>query len=119
MKNLKQFNELIERYETIQIDEINSIWLFHSKRSALHLTGFGSCGTCTLCQAVYDDLNEEPDCTECVWRITFGCWLYEKGKTYDAIKKCETPAELLQAYRNRAKAMRKFLNNKLKEDATK
>ena len=119
MNNINEFNRLIECYETIQLDEINSVWLFRGRSSAFYLTGFGTCETCSLCQAVNDDLNEVPYCNMCVYSLSVGCSHDEMSETYFGIKLAQTPEELLQAYRNRAKAMREFLNNKLEENETK
>lgn len=112
MKNLKEFVELIHRYETVTLEEIKSNW--DSDLSSFNcinsITGFGSLHTCTLCNAVnskWDKLT----CEICVYHDKFGCSHGVMESSYDAISESETPEDILKAFRNRAVAMRQFAAN--------
>ena len=53
-KNLPEFKALIERYETITLEEIRAAWDADGEATGDYdvrekLTGFGSTGSCTLC----------------------------------------------------------------------
>jgi hypothetical protein len=122
IKNKKEFKELVERYETIGLDEINEEWYSeissidntHSKRVAKLLTGFGSTKTCSLCKKVKMQLWETPNCKYCFFHSKkfkngdqdFGCINNENYETYLGIKLSETPEELLRAFRKRAEHLR-------------
>ena len=110
IKNLPEFIKLIERYETITLEEIERM-----KYDLISLTGFGSSCTCTLCLgACYPRLDK---CDFCIWLLTVekytpfqsNCFIGGNKKTYDAIERARTPNGLLTAYRNRAKHMRSVL----------
>jgi hypothetical protein len=116
MKNLEEFKKLIERYETITIEEIRKEWKNNDEgwETAQNLTGFGGTGTCTLCKAVGIDKNElfsNPNCSECVYEEDYGCIHGNNEKTYNKIEESKTPKGLLTAFRNRAKHLRKTYKN--------
>lgn len=107
VKNIKAFQQLIQRYETITLKEIKEMEkpnISYSK-VAHGLTGFGSKLSCTLCQAVNDN------CCECVYRLSFGCFSLTPNlsSSYKKICDAETAKQLLSAFRNRAKVMRKYV----------
>jgi len=117
MKNLKEFKELIERYETVTIEEIREQWKITKKDetrigsvphyTAQKLTGFGGSITCTLCLAI------EQKCEQCVLSInstddSYHCLNFHHRPTYDGINFSKSPAGLLTALRNRAKHYREF-----------
>ncbi len=111
MKNLKEFKELVKRYETIGLEEIERAFILHEQEDFISsvqnsLTGFGKTSTCTLCWVMDDEI----DCQDCVYssqRRTYKvCTIH---KTYDAIGEAETPEALLAAYRARAVYMRDLL----------
>ena len=123
MKNLKEFKELIERYETITLEEIKTEW---KKQKGLHrdniyigysaivsLTGFGSQSTCTLCQATKTDFVH---CNDCVYGKSFGCLNDDNEKSYDNVENARTPKGLLTAFRNRAEHLRKTYKEILNEN---
>ena len=111
IKNLPEFKKLIERYETITIDEIDE-----SNLDINVLTGFGSCHSCNLCKgAGYPKMGF---CFNCVWgeiekvtmdNLTSPCFIGKNKRTYNAIDNADSTEELLTAYRNRAKHMRSIL----------
>lgn len=117
MKNLEQFKALIERYETITLEEIQNVFrnIEYSYSWAKELTGFGSMQTCTLCLATKDVSALPVDCKSCVWYFTnerhYNCYCTEQYnyETYIAIGEASNPSELLQAYRNRAEYMREII----------
>ena len=111
MKNITTFKKLIERYETITLDEIKKEWERNRKilgdndtvgfLVAQHLTGFGGSQTCTLCDAVYQN------CDDCVYGEAYGCLTGENHESYEKIEEAKTPRTLFNAFRNRAKHLRK------------
>jgi len=114
MKNLKEFKELIERYETITLEEIKTEWKkrkdlnwghsdYAAYETANRLTGFGSSSTCTLCQAVKQEFVR---CGDCVYGESYGCVNDGNEKTYQKIENTKTPKGLLTAFRNRAKHLK-------------
>lgn len=110
MQNLKEFNELIERYETITLEEIKKEWEVNglslvTKRA---LTGFASGETCTLC------LKVDSVCEYCVYGCGYSCECScgDNEKSYDDIYYASTPLMLRNAYRRRAKHMRELLKIK-------
>lgn len=113
IKNLEEFKELIRRYESITLEEINDAWLegMGAERVARYLTGFGDSLTCSLCKAV------EICCRSCVYGITNGCLDGKNEETYCNIKYAKSPDELLSAFRGRADHMKKIIseNNCLSE----
>ena len=102
-KNLKEFKELIERYETITLEEIKETE-FVKEYTAKGLTGFGDPKTCSLCKV---------GCTDCVYGsiISTGedCLGGENKKTYTRIESADTPLKLRNAFRARAKHMKTLL----------
>ena len=111
MKNLKEFKTLIERYETIGIEEIRKAWKKgKAKHNSTHfiaqsLTGFGGNGHCTLCLAI------DSHCEDCVYNLysddhSFHCINTLNLPTYEGINHAKTPTELLKGYRTRAEHMK-------------
>lgn len=104
MDNLKEFIDLIVRYETIEIDEIQDVIDSNVYTDMVYvlqaLTGFGAQSTCKLCLA----------CTESCYMCVYGCdYNCTSDISYDLIKNAKNANELLLAYRNRARYMRKYL----------
>jgi len=107
--NLPEFKKLIERYETITIEEIYELNMDYNK-----LTGFGKPVTCNLCKAVNKSgFSREDQCKYCVYysvsKMEFSCCSRSNMKSYDAIKEAEDEIELFNAFRNRAIHMRSIL----------
>jgi hypothetical protein len=101
MQNLKEFKELILRYESITIKEIVR---FHKNGEGLSsLTGFGKPETCTLCLAVNDH------CFNCVYAVNFGCLRDESYHDITDASIRRNVYSLLRAYKNRAEYMRNKL----------
>ena len=107
--NLKEADELATRYETITLEEIDkackSVVLRHATEV---LTGFGYADICNICKVVpyRKDVrgNVHKNCNQCLYTIK--CY---KQKSYKAIEKAIIPEEILKAYRNRAKVIRRLL----------
>lgn len=128
--SIKALIKLIDKYETITLDEIKKQWDIHIKQwDALHhnkipkaLTGFGSTGTCTICKASLQK------CNKCIlnYKNTSntqlnGCtWSTKSLKaSYERIERADTPRKLLNAYKNRAKIHREYLTSlKLPKELT-
>ena len=101
MKNLKEFKALIERYESITLEEIKKIKPFEDHFTAQKLTGFGNIYKCTLCVVVGQE------CKDCVYSQSS-----EKTcmtKTHYRISDAETPTKLRNAFRARAKHMKTLI----------
>jgi len=120
--NIEEFKALVNRYETITIKEIINECISHSNfdsyEIAKNLTGYGSIESCTLCKKSYnhyysiDDTNGP--CLGCVYGDSFDCIHGLNNKTYHAIHQVINSAELLLAFRNRAKHLRKHYAKYLK-----
>ena len=113
MKNLKEFKELIARYESITLEEIEEVWekskfiSIQGNRVAHILTGYGFINSCTLCKSC-------PSCDDCIYYNGDEdppCSSGEAGPTYSAIGNSLTSKELLTAFQNRAKYMKSRINN--------
>jgi len=121
--NIEEFKKLVDRYETITIEEIENAAKRYSDEdfylAKIDLTGFGNNNTCTLCQKSLDQDNDDR-CIACVYAkdpIVFGlsrCFSGKNNKTYNAIKYSNYALELLLAFRNRAKHLRKHYAKYLK-----
>ena len=117
MKNKKEFERLIERYESITLDDIQNIPCWNNEnehtgyRVAGILTGFGERDSCTLCIAV------NGHCSQCTWYVLrkylgylgYPCNTEETSETYEDIEYADTPGDLLLAFKNRAEHMRNHL----------
>lgn len=117
IQNMPEFDALIKRYESITLREIERVWET-TDNPAEQLTGFGNRKACSLCLAA--QLRDHNGikvsgivcCEDCVWGYgtnrDMACLYADDNQiTYDAIEYAETPQELLIAYRERAKHMRK------------
>jgi hypothetical protein len=107
-KNIEAFRKLVERYETITIEEIKEKWLKPSPYSnaAKNITGLGGFDTYSLCVAVNKTARSEIECNYCVYGDFVRCILSENKQTYHSMTDAETPDELLAAFRNRAEHLR-------------
>jgi hypothetical protein len=109
-QNLEEFKELINRYETITIEEINEAFEIPLLPNVskipdikIKLTGFGTTFSCSLCAPI----NE--NCGQCVYKESYGCLKGRFEKSYNEIEQAETSEDLFDAYRNRAKVLRNYL----------
>ena len=111
-QNIKEFVKLMNKYESLTLEEIKSEWKkigtpqAYGGCVARNLTGFGNSSTCTLCLCI----NQV--CKLCVYGTTnyppeYGCISDRHTKTYDDIDNAKTPIQLRNALRRRAKHMRK------------
>lgn len=110
-ENKKEFQDMVRRYETITLKDIKEVWknkfdptslLLNGRTfcTANSLTGYGKKSTCKLCKKV----NK---CYECVYGDNMGCITGLNSKTYTNIRLAKTPAKLRDAFRKRAKHLRK------------
>lgn len=118
MKNLKEFKELIERYASITLEEIENADAYISLNKANLLTGFGNYKTCRLCISV----NRR--CSDCCWCHVTGyiCNDDDNKETFEDISDAITNEALLSAFKARAKYMREVLErweNKLNKEEIK
>lgn len=108
-QNIKQFVELIERYESLTFEEIKKEWersqYQMGHQVAQIVTGFGGSQTCTLC------LSIDGQCLICVYGANdsgYGCLTRSHTKTYNDIDDATTPRKLFNAFKRRAAHMRKY-----------
>lgn len=109
MKNLKEFKELMEWYNSISLEEVDRAWTVDSASTARNIIGFGDSRSCSLCRAVHRD------CLDCVWSVgnmsvTGSCYSIDR-KSYNKILESRNPWGLVRAFRRRAKLMMDHLNN--------
>lgn len=113
IKNIPEFKKLIERYETITLEEIEKECKKSSVRIQRRLTGAGSVYFCTLCRSVGAISKGNPDCDKCVYSLFNGLlFACEDTPTYEELFKSKKPKEILKAYRSRAAWMREFAKEK-------
>lgn len=113
MKNEKEALELMERYETITLEEILKEWYVNGDLTALGITGYGKFAYCTLCVSCgVHSRSYMEKCCNCFWEIITGdlCTKESNSKTYTRIEDATTPLKLRNAFRARAKYMRKIHN---------
>lgn len=118
--------DLASRYESITLDEIQDVWDLQFRDDfagdfiADKLTGFDSKNTCLLCKAAKEIAfgTSKPQekvqgralhrmCKECIYQEYNGCLTGNYKKSYYDIVFADCPEALLQAFRNRAKIIRK------------
>ena len=116
-ENIKEFKALVERYESITLNEIKEQYdeTMSGYYNAKYFTGFGTFATCSLCEATKGKGKYGyRDCGYCVYNDVSlddnggcGCNSQVNKKSYDKIDEAATPKELLKAFRARAKHLRK------------
>lgn len=127
MNNLKEFKELILKYESITLSDIensesyqndmskkNEVWF--SNDIIKELTGYGSVATCTLCLAINmkKGFPESKDCVNCTWvkKTKNLCYKIDNAKTYKALHEAliESEDRLVEACHARAEYMRSVID---------
>lgn len=127
MKNLKEFKELIETYESITVQDIvdsdgyrpNPDWCepesdsWSSELVMEDLTGFGVL-KCSLCQAVgRTKMDSDLPCNSCVWvtKTKHICYKGPNADTYNNFSdlNIDSEAHLVFACKKRADYMRNVL----------
>jgi hypothetical protein len=128
MENIKEFKELIVKYDSINLNLIKDTRDALKKRHECKIiveidgkdvlkviTGYGSCTTCSLCLATNKGLTTYTDCNKCVYSLEYPdedcvdsapCTDHE---TYEAIMYSLTPQELLEAIKDRKEYMNSLL----------
>lgn len=118
-KNKKEFQDMVQKYETITLKDIKEVWktkfdptllLLNGRTfcTANSLTGYGKKTTCTLCKKVVaTNMTINYNCFVCVYGHYLGCITGLNNKTYANIRLAKTPAKLRDAFRKRAKHLRK------------
>ena len=110
-RNLVAFRRLIEKYESITMEDINtvldtnrSLAFLISENVLNKLTGFGNKYTCTLCKT-----SRSIYCNDCLYVIKTGALCNKGGndKTYWDIVKCVNYTDLPMLCKKRARHMRK------------
>ena len=130
-RHLNAVRKLIERYETITLEEIEGVFkstgkhieVRKGKAVADRLTGFGRYRTCILCKST---LSRNPFkrtdlkiCKNCIYGykdVLSDCCLIEDNEpTNEGIAFAQYPIELMRAYRARAKHLQKLLDKYMDE----
>lgn len=110
--NIDAVKELIERYESITLDEIKEASEYyedqHTFEYGLHvaenLTGFGDTTKCSLCVAV------KLKCKLCIYGFRYDYrWACTWHYTYANIERAKDAKSLLKAFKERAIYIRKLL----------
>jgi acetylglutamate synthase len=107
-KAIEAAKKLIERYNSITIEEIEGCESTLYRSKAHELTGFGSDETCVLCRSVLRN------CSSCIYFDTsvsknYGCTSNANYETYIKIISAKNPKQLLTAFRNRAAHITKIV----------
>ena len=118
--NLKEAEDLLERYESITIEEIKkvevaAIFRVHYGFYTLGmLTGFGDGTTCTLCRAAKTSnmLYAYGVCSTCIYTnhpksSSCNCMKGANKRTYDLIFDSQNAEELSEAVRLRAQRLKR------------
>lgn len=131
-KNMPAFKVLIAKYESITIGDIDKaaetlkrrhgheFWYkfkqYHPSAIATLITGFGEPDLCALCVEAEKHCKYIKDsrCKYCVYAGEFnlGCMAKPMDKSYNRICEAMSRLDLLAAFKERAKAMRKFAKSK-------
>ena len=129
MGNLKEFKDLILKYENITVEEINYILNkfdipelegISSEEILKELTGFGTRNTCTLCKAIklttVNTLPTNIDCFKCTWveKTKFVCYEGCNKATYEKLEEIwfaddNFVQEIIDACHTRADYMRNII----------
>lgn len=120
--NEKEFQSLIEKYDSIGIEELKG-YKFPTEpywESLKLITGFGSTSTCTLCKKV-EKVEDYLNCDACVYGVVHGlkdsdhyCCDDDNMPSYDNIYYADTFDLLLEAVKNRAEHMKSVWKQYLK-----
>ena len=111
-KNIDSLRALVNRYETITLDEIEAAFKIYPKEKVANkLTGFGTSATCSLCITVSRNDFLTPNCSRCVYNHLdvpkyFMCLKGKNTDTYENIEQARFPTVLLAAFRLRAQHIR-------------
>jgi len=115
VKNYKQAEELVNRYRSVSLEEIEKVWneeYHYPAREAAHsLTGFSQTDTCTLCLGARTK-SQKHRCELCIYDGFLNCLNDDGESTYQAIKHAGSPISLLVAFKNRADYIVQVLNKK-------
>ena len=114
--NIKEARTLIDTYNNMSrykvkkvLDNDNPNQSFKDNNTTYlckALTGYSDPDTCTLCLAV------GYVCSKCIYGYTHDCVNHTNTDTYDAIGKSTNTAELLRAFKARAKHIEGILTRK-------
>lgn len=109
-KNIKEFKALVERYESITLEEIESKWdlpfTYPHEKIACRYTGFGRYYDCSLCVAIKKEAFNSK-CRQCVYEGDLNCQNDQNAESYYEIENAMYSTELLSAFRARAEHLRK------------
>lgn len=113
VRNLKETKELIEKYRSITVSDINEANRNTPYYALSDLTGFGSIVNCILCKKVTNQTTELVDCVYCIHNddlfIGYPC---VNNYSYQKLSQCNTVNvnELLDALKVRADYLEELLN---------
>jgi hypothetical protein len=116
--NEKEFLALIEKYESIKLDDL----VFDEEKLAsdvlCNITGFNDITKCTLCVATGTEATGKR-CEFCVYSFATdencSCIKFNNETTCLTIRNAKTPVRLLAAIKDRAEHMKKVWKQYLKQ----
>ena len=112
-KAIEAAKKLIERYNSITIDDVenaNPSAIFSGRLVANSITGYSSTRDCILCSACTTD--NSLNCRICIYSSIWDAHHCVEGcnsKSYHEIYHAKTPEELVAAFRNRAAHITKIV----------
>lgn len=114
--NIKEAKSLVMKYQTTSESKLRSIendLVSRDERASMFdiataCTGFGYHHSCTLCAATILD-GIKHNCGNCIYQTKGGCISDDNRLTYTAIEDASTIAELISAFRARAKHIKNIL----------
>lgn len=120
--NINAAKNLLEKYQSITLDELTMVWLKLELDSECgiqgsdvleEITGFGSTGTCMLCKEAQTlKVDGEFFCNHCIYSIHGypSIDMFCLDSTYDAIAEAKNEKQLFEAIQNRIKYLKETID---------
>lgn len=120
--NINAARELLEKYQSITLDELTMIWLkleldseyeIQGSDVLAEITGFGCTGTCILCQEARSlKVDGEFYCNHCIYSIHGypSIDLFCLDNTYNDIASARNEKQLFEAIQNRIKYLKETID---------
>lgn len=122
--NINAARRLLEKYQSITLDELTKVWLnlelelgneceIQGSDVLAEITGFGCTGTCMLCKEAQTlKVGGESYCNHCIYSIHGypSIDMFCLDNTYDAIVDAENEKQLFEAIQNRIKYLKETIN---------
>lgn len=120
--NINAARKLLEKYQSITLDELTMVWLkleldseceIQGSDVLAEITGFGCTGTCTLCQEAKSlKVDGEFFCNHCIYSVHGypSIDMLCVDHTYEAIVDAENEKQLFDAIQNRIKYLKETID---------